>query len=389
MNIGIEAQRLFRKKKHGMDIVAAELICALQKLDTENNYFIFVKKNRHKGIIRETPNFKIIEIPHAPYPIWEQILLPLFIRKYKLDFIHFTANTAPLFLSIPFLVTLHDVIFMETFNFVKGSLYQRLGNLYRWFIVPRVIRKANFVGTVSNTEKNIAIDRFPFLSDKIQTYYNAVGSFYQSNGMEPNYGKNDKYNINEPYILALGSSDPRKNTKNIVKAFLTISEEFPDLKLVITDLERSVIYKMMRKERKKDSLKNIITLGYVPNNQLPYLYRNARLFMFPSIRESFGIPVLEAMACGTPLITSNITSMPEIVDDAAIKVNPFDVNEISEAMRVLLTNNSFRKELILKGTERVQFFSYELTAKKWIECYKSLYCEKYKKSTEKLSIKTL
>jgi len=141
MRIGIETQRLFRRKKHGMDIVALELIKALQELDHDNQYFIFVNPDKDNKVIIDNPNFKIVNVNHSLYPWWEQVILPKIVKKFDLDLLHCTANTAPLKVNVPVVLTLHDIIFLEGLHLTKGTKYQRLGNLYRRWIVPRIIHK--------------------------------------------------------------------------------------------------------------------------------------------------------------------------------------------------------------------------------------------------------
>jgi hypothetical protein len=145
MRIGIEAQRIFRSNSYGMDIVAIELIKALQKIDRDNQYFIFCRpgsKSVQEVFPNLQPNFKIIEFSGGDYVFWEQFRLPKKVKQYELDLLHCTANTAPLKLSVPLYLILHDVIYLESINLDKGTWYQRLGNLYRRWIVPRIVPKA-------------------------------------------------------------------------------------------------------------------------------------------------------------------------------------------------------------------------------------------------------
>lgn len=153
MRIGIEAQRIFRKEKHGMDMMAIELIKNLQKLDEVNDYYIFVNPGEDDSVIQPRRNFKIVALSKSPYPIWEQILLPKAIRDYKVDILHCTSNTAPLNLQIPLILTLHDIIYLEKMDWKSGSWYQRLGNLYRRWNVPRIVNKAARILTVSKFEE--------------------------------------------------------------------------------------------------------------------------------------------------------------------------------------------------------------------------------------------
>src|SRR5690606_6093841 len=153
MRIGIEAQRIFRKEKHGMDMMAVELIKNLQKLDLINEYFIFVNPDEDNATIRPSANFTIVPLKKSLYPIWEQHFLAKAVKEYKLDILHCTSNTAPLNLDIPLILTLHDIIYLEKMDWKSGSWYQRLGNLYRRWNVPLIVKKATKILTVSKFEE--------------------------------------------------------------------------------------------------------------------------------------------------------------------------------------------------------------------------------------------
>ena len=156
MIIGIEAQRIFRTKKHGMDMVALELIRNLQRIDQKNEYVIFVKPDEDRQVIKESANFRIVELGGGPYPIWEQIALPRAAKKMGCDILHCTSNTAPVFSRVPLVITLHDIIYLESISLLKkgGTWYQKLGNMYRRWVVPPVVKKAKKVITVSHFEKD-------------------------------------------------------------------------------------------------------------------------------------------------------------------------------------------------------------------------------------------
>jgi hypothetical protein len=145
--IGIEAQRIFRKKKHGMDMVALELIRNLQTIDKKNEYFIYVKEDEDNQILEPSENFHIVKIQASPYPFWEQILLPEQAKKDKIDILHCTSNTAPISLKCKIVLTLHDIIYLENINFTKGTPYQIMGNFYRRWNVPKVVNDLASLGS--------------------------------------------------------------------------------------------------------------------------------------------------------------------------------------------------------------------------------------------------
>src|SRR5438093_381264 len=178
MKIGIEAQRLFRRKKHGMEIVALEIIRQLQKCDNSNHYILFAKNDVDDQCIKATENFSIKKINASAYPYWEQVCLPKEIKKNRLDILHCTANTAPLFCKTPMVVTIHDLIYLESVNF-SGSSYQNFGNLYRRFIVPLIAKKAAIIITVSEYEKKNIAQRLGIPENKIRVVYNGANAQFK------------------------------------------------------------------------------------------------------------------------------------------------------------------------------------------------------------------
>ena len=178
MKIGIEAQRIFRKKKHGMDIVALELIKQLQLIDTKNEYFIFVNNIEDLSALPKTSNFNIIKVKTSPYPLWEQFYLPKAVKDTGVEILHCTSNTSPISLNIPLILTLHDIIYLEKWNFTQGTSYQIAGNLYRRWNVPIAVKLAKHILTVSDFEKTRIINHFGLDTSRVSTVYNGVGKHF-------------------------------------------------------------------------------------------------------------------------------------------------------------------------------------------------------------------
>jgi len=371
MRIGIEAQRIFRKKKHGMDMVALELIKQLQIIDKVNEYFIFVNNVEDINVLPKTANFNIVQVKPASYPVWEQIYLPRAAKKHNIDILHCTSNTAPIILSIPLILTLHDIIYLEKWNFSQGTSYQIVGNLYRRWNVPLVVKKAKHILTVSNFERDKINSYFKFNNREVSTAYNGVGSHFApiTNQDELLRIKN-LYNLPTDYIFFLGNTDPKKNVIGVLKA-LSILKQKGQLKskLLMLDINRNYLLNLMNQINDESLMDNIVFSGYVPNKDLPAIYSQASLFLYPSLRESFGIPLLEAMACGAPLITSDTSSMPEIATNAALIVNPFDANEIANAIYKLQNDKDLQNQLVQNGFDRVKNFTWENNAKQTLELY--------------------
>jgi glycosyltransferase involved in cell wall biosynthesis len=386
MKIGIEGQRIFRKKKHGMDMVALELIKNLQIIDKENEYFIFVKPDEDSSVLQETSNFKIIELNGGPYPTWEQIALPKAAKKYGCDVLHCTSNTAPFFTDIPLITILHDIIYMESsyFKILKSSAstYQKFGNIYRKLVVPRVVKKSKKVITVSHFEKNRIGEFFGIKGDeRLDAIYNGVSEHFKHvTDKEVLKRVKEKYKLPEKYFFFLGNTDPKKNTKGTLKAFSDfLKQTGSNYKLVMLDYDKIELNKLLVEIKDTNLIDHIILTGYVINTDLPAIYSQCDIFLYPSLRESFGIPMLEAMSCNVPVIASNTSSMPEVSGDAAHIINPFNPEEITQGIIEILSNEVYRKSLCDKGLERSKQFSWSNMAKGYLSLYKLIHLQHSKK----------
>lgn len=371
MKIAIEAQRIFRPHKHGMDFVVLETIRELQKLDKDNEYYILVSPGEDR-CLQETENFHIVEIKVPSYPLWEQFGLPSAIRKIKPDLLHCTSNTAPVYGKIPLILTLHDIIFLEKRDGNNKSFYQNLGWYYRRLVVPRILPKCKKVITVSEFEKENICSKTNLQADRIVAIHNGYGKHFH---ILDNYRDVvNKYVSNgKEYFFFLGNTDPKKNTKRILKAYAQYTEKSTaPTSLLIADLKKEVIDAYL-KELDIESIKpHLIIPGYIPNTDLPAIYNGAKAFIYASLRESFGIPLLEGMACGTPVISSNISAIPEIAGPEAILIDPYSEAEITEQIIKIEKDALYREEKIKYGLQRVQQFSWEQTAQAVLKLYKSL-----------------
>lgn len=374
MKIGIEAQRIQRKKKHGMDIVAIEIIHQLQNIDLENDYYIFVKAGEDKNVIRDTANFKVIELPGKNYADWEQIQLPKAAKKYGLDLLHCTSNTAPIMGKTPLILTVHDIIYLEKLHFKQGTWYQKLGNIYRRWNVPQVMKKASRILTVSHFEEENIRNRFPERSADIFTVYNAASAhfrvIYNISLLED---ARRRYQLPENFLFFLGNTDPKKNVPNVLKAYSGYRKKSANpLELVLPDLEPGYLKKLLEEIGDPDLRRHIHLTGYVPNNELPLIYNLCKFFLYPSKRESFGIPILEAMQCGKAVLTSTTSSMPEIAANAGLMVDPEDIAAIEMGIELLDQDIVLREKLETVGLEQTKLFSWENSARQVLNHYKEI-----------------
>lgn len=372
MKIGIESQRIFRAAKHGMDVVALEQMRCLQQTDSGNEYILFAARGPDRGCISDTASFQTRLLSGFTYADWEQLSLPRAVKKIRPDLLHCTGNTAPLNCQVPLVLTLHDIIYLEEVSF-RGSAYQNFGNLYRRMIVPRVMRNASRIVTVSEFEKKVITDNCAIDPSKLQVIYNGVASVFH-----PRYEKEAlaKFRagrrLPSDFILVLGNRSPKKNTAGMIKAYVHYCNISPDpVPLVVADYGAKGVGQILRSMGRMDLFPHFIFTGYVPPAEMPLLYNCSSLFIYPSLRESFGMPVLEAMACGVPVITSNVSAIPEIAGDAALLTDPASPASISEAIQQILSDNALREEYVAKGLVRASHFSWKNSAMQLLEVYRS------------------
>lgn len=374
MIIGIEAQRIFRKNKHGMDYVVLQEIKELQQIDTENEYYVFVKPGEDR-CVESTKNVHIIELKCPSYPLWEQWALPRAAKKYGVEILHCTSNTAPIWCDIPLVLTLHDIIFLEPRDKQNHSLYQNMGWLYRRLDVPRILNKCRRIITVSNFEMENIISKLGIPRERMAMIYNGYNNWFKPIKKTCHITK--QYIEDEGYFFFLGNTDPKKNTERTLVAFSKyLKQSDVKRKLLMADLDAEYLNGIIQRNHIENIRDYILMPGYIVNSDLPYIYNGAFAFLYTSLRESFGIPLLEAMACGTPVITSNTSSMPEIAGHDAILVNPESSDEIAEMMLQLESDEDLYRKQKALGLERAKLFSWRRTAEQLLWLYQEVDKEK-------------
>lgn len=373
MRIGIEAQRIFRKNKHGMDFVVLQEIKELQKMDTPHEYFVFVKPGVDR-CIESSEHVHIIEVNCPSYPLWEQWALPRAARKAGVDILHCTSNTAPIWCDIPLVLTLHDIIFLEPRDKKNKSLYQNLGYFYRRWDVPRILKKCRRIITVSDFELGNIKQKLQLPDSLLKMIYNGYNEWFRP--IESNKQQYRKYIADAGYFFFLGNTDPKKNTERTLVAYAKYLEQSEVKRpLLMADLDQEYLNGIIERNGIEAIRDHIVIPGYIINSDLPYIYNNAFAFLYTSLRESFGIPLLEAMACGTPVITSNTSSMPEIAGHDAILINPESSDEIALKMLQLERDTDFYQRQKAVGLERAKLFSWRKTTENLLRLYEEVYKE--------------
>ncbi len=373
MRIGIEAQRIFRKNKHGMDYVVLQEILELQKMDRHNEYFVFVAPGPDV-CVTDTPNVHVILVPGTFYPLWEQWALPRAAAEARVELLHCTSNTAPIWCDIPLVLTLHDIIFLEPRDKRNRSLYQNMGWLYRRLVVPRILKKCRRIITVSEFEQGNIVKKLGLTRQQVVMIYNGYNEWFRPmNDPDCIFAK---YMAERGYLFFLGNTDPKKNTERTLIAYSKYLERSTvKRKLLMADLDRQYLDDIISRNHIENIRPCLEMPGYIANTDLPYVYSAAFAFLYTSLRESFGIPLLEAMACGTPVVTSNTSSMPEIAGQEAILVNPESADDICNQLLRLETDEAFYQQQVQLGLNRVKLFSWKFTAEQLLSLYNAVYRE--------------
>jgi glycosyltransferase involved in cell wall biosynthesis len=287
---------------------------------------------------------------------WEQIILPKLAKKYKVDVLHNPANLAPLLFLNKSIVNIHDVCFL-----IEPTWFAPSFRFIYTFLVPQIARSARLVVTNSNHSKN---DILELLTDDISrirlTYWAVEPLFFQE--AKP-------WNSRSKQILFVGSLEPRKNLTGLLEAFNRFKRRNPDCdyKLILVGCENSLFAE--QRYELGEFAKEIEFAGYISDAELAALYADSRMLVYPSFYEGFGFPPLEAMAAGTPVITSFNSSLPEVVGEAAILVNPSDCDEIANKMEQIFRNPDLAQSLIERGHVQARKFSWEKTASHMLEIY--------------------
>ncbi len=366
MRIGIRVSPL-ASPFTGIPVYVFNLVREIAKLDRENLYFLYT--NKEIPLKFDLPqNFQVVLVK-KPYPrlqLWYQIGLPLRMRKDRLDLYHDTLFLLPFLQGkIPGVITVHDLsgLLMPEYHEKKVSLTSK--------IIPFAVRKARRIIAVSNFTRQEVEKFFPHAKGKVRVVYNGVSPEFRPAPEEEIKRVREKYGINYPYVMYLGTIEPRKNLSTLLSAFSLLIKEFPHY-LVLVGMKGWKYRGIFQALEELSIRERVIFTGFVPAADLPPLYTGADVFVYPSLYEGFGIPALEAMACGTPVVASNTSSLPEVVGEAGLLADPRSPEEIARKIRMVLRDKKLAEELSLRGKQRAREFSWEKTAKGTLEVYREV-----------------
>ncbi|MFC1701032.1 glycosyltransferase family 4 protein [Patescibacteria group bacterium] len=364
MRIGIDARFYGPKKQKGLGRYVKELISGLEKIDNNCEFIIFLRKNNWDEYYPVNNKFKKVLADYKWYGFAEQIFFPFKIWKAKVDLMHFPHFNVPLFCPVDFVVTIHDLI-LKHFPTRKAStlgpiLYFIKNYVYR-FVIWISVKRAKKIITVSEYTKKDILDSFNIEANKVDVIYEGV--FTRSLPLD-NLGILRKHKIVKSYLLYVGNAYPHKNLEKLILAFNGLY----GLQLVLVG-QIDYFYRRLKKFVYKKNINNIIFTDFVSDEDLAILYKNADLYIFPSLYEGFGLPPLEAMAYGLPVVCSNSSCLPEILGDAAIYFDPKDINDIINKIKQVLYSQDMRKKLISSGYNRIEKYSWLKMSKKIYDIY--------------------
>lgn len=374
MRIGLDARLAFYDKT-GIGRYTRTLITYLDKVDSDQNHYFLFCDRQPPPSIQQSPRFTIVPIYQKQRILWTNFSLPPILKAKNIEVYHGVCNfELPLRKTCSSVVTIHDLIplfFPELVPKKHLFLFKAL--------IPWIIQIADKVITDSHSSRNDILNHFPVPEEKVQVIYLAQDPIYQP---IPDRDKIqfvlEKYRITGPYLLFTGVLEPKKNLIRLVEAFSFLkaqTTEWKTLKLVLvgeTGWGTTMQENLFNLIEKKGLREDIIFTGYILDEDLPYLYNGAELFIFPSLYEGFGLPVLEAMACGVPVVTSRLSSLPEIADEAARLVNPYDSEDIAQGLLDVLTDPVLKQSMTEKGLKQAALFSWQRTAMETLAIYRSV-----------------
>jgi glycosyltransferase involved in cell wall biosynthesis len=378
MRIAIDGRTMTRNKS-GVGMYAFRTVESLLRIDQQNDYHLFLVEENER---LSAPNLTKVLIPGydrmGRNRWWENVMLPRYLRQHEVDLFFSPAYALTMYprlqrfipaltpLRSRLVVTIHDVI-----GFVMPETFTWKMRLWLRVFAGNAARIAHHIITISQTTKNDFIHYTGCPSEKVSVIYNSIDDrFCPIDDVRERQRVQQKYNLPDTFILYVGTIEPRKNLPTLSQAYSLLPEHLRGrYPLVLAGGLGWKTEPILASIHRSHQRGEILLTGYVEDEDLPTLYNLASLFVYPSLYEGFGYPVLEAMACGIPVVCSNRASLPEVAGDAAILVNPYDARELARAMERVLLEEELRNDLIRKGFERAAGFSWKRSATQTLEVF--------------------
>jgi glycosyltransferase involved in cell wall biosynthesis len=367
MQIGVDA-RLMHHQPAGISRYTGHLLQAMARINREDEFVVF-QHRRHRTPLIDQANFRrgtLFSPAHHPLEQW---LLPIELLRFPLDLLHSTDFIPPLRSPVPAVITVHDLAFLHWPHFITKASAAYYGQ------IDRAVRRAQQIIVPSENTKQDLIGLLGVPDNKVSVIHEAADPSFQPLPVEPTRREvSQKYGLPSSYVFFVSTIEPRKNVGGLLTAYHHLRQRYNigETALVLAGSQGWLYEETLETARRLGLDRSVHFLGRVPDEDLRKLYVAARCHIHPAHYEGFGLPPLEAMACGTPTIVSNSSSLPEVVGDAALLVNPNDPEEIAVALHRLLTDDALHAELRTKGLQRAKCFSWESAARSTLEIYRKV-----------------
>ena len=356
MKIAIDVRKW---RDFGIGTYVRNLVRHLAMVDSESTYFLFCHDADEPALRELADNFVPVVDRSPGYGVREHLSIPLKLRRLGAELLHSPHYVRPLLCTIPSVVTIHDCIHLLFPQYLPNRMSWR----YARYMMGSAIRHSAVVFTVSEASRADILRFYPWADpDKVVVVPNAIDTeLLEDPGEEETARVRERYQLHGRFVLFAGNVKPHKNLERLIQAFALVREQggHDDLQLLLIgdDVSR---YGGLRRAVEATGLRQEVRFfGFVPHRTLAALYRMASVFAFPSLYEGFGLPPLEAMSCGAPVVTSRMSSLPEVVGDAALLVDPYSVEDIANGICQVLDDDRLRRQLIEKGLVRARAFSWD------------------------------
>jgi glycosyltransferase involved in cell wall biosynthesis len=356
MKIAVDVRKW---RDFGIGTYVRNLVRHLAKIDRETTYLLFCNPADEPTLRDMAENFVPVVDGSAHYRLREHFAIPLKLRRLGAELLHSPHYVRPLLCTVPSVVTIHDCIHLLFPQYLPNRMAYR----YARFVMGSAVRQSDLVFTVSEASRADILRFYPATDPaKVHVVPNAIDAeLLQDPGPEETERVRERYQIRGRFVLFAGNVKPHKNLERLIRAFARVrgQEGNEDLRLVLIGDDVSRYASLRRTADEAGVRQDVRFFGFVPHQTLAALYRMATVFAFPSLYEGFGLPPLEAMACGTPVVTSRISSLPEVVGDGALLVDPYSEDAIGQGIARLLDDEDLRARLVERGLERAACYSWE------------------------------
>jgi len=367
LRIAIDARKLH---DYGIGTYVRNLLRELSRQDGDDEYVLLCRRDDMAFVEGLGPRFQAIAETSGNYSVREQLTIPLSVGRSKVDLFHAPHYVVSPLMTCPYVVTIHDCIHLRFPQYLPN----RAALVYAKAVMTMAARRAKRVLTVSHASKEDILQYLGVPAAKVEVIYNALDERLETPPTDQDIWRvRERFLLTSPFILYTGNIKPHKNVDRLIEAYSLLRRRgFEHVKLLIIGDEISKYPNLRRLVHRFQLHQHVRFLGFVPDQTLAVLYQLAAVFVFPSLYEGFGLPPLEAMAAGAPVITSNVSSLPEVVGDAALMIDPTDSGAIADAMARVLGDEALRANLICRGRERVKAFSWQRSVARIREVYAEL-----------------